>query len=298
LWSDLLPSPGGPSHRRYQNRFGFEDNIRDFENAGIAPFQATMADHLKALGYGTYALGKWHLGDEPAFHPNQRGFDEFIGFIGGSRTYYNYDEDHPDYDEDDMATPLQHNGTPIEEGANQYLTTVFGRAATNFIDSHTTNSPDAPFFMYLAFNAVYTPLDPDYDYEDDDRIQDIEVQERKKLATMTISMDDAVGMVLDKITAPNWSDNGPLHEGKTSLYEGAFESPSWSTGPEKFQSRRAGACSTTRSWLWTCFPLSLRQPAVSCSRMLRQMVPTCYRESPARQPSPSSAVCSGASAAL
>ena len=73
---------------RYQQRFGMEDNISTFENAGLATFQATMADRLQSLGYRTYAIGKWHLGaDLPAFHPNRRGFDEFVGFLAGARTY-------------------------------------------------------------------------------------------------------------------------------------------------------------------------------------------------------------------
>jgi hypothetical protein len=105
--------------------------------------------------------------------------------------------------------------------------------------------------MYLAFNGVHTPLEADPARLADPRIQGITVPERKTLAAMTISLDDAVGVVLAKLTqlglatntlvvfasdnggpednlslnAPNWSDNGPLRLGKTTLYEGGLRVP-------------------------------------------------------------------------
>jgi arylsulfatase A-like enzyme len=45
--------------------------------------EATLADRLKAAGYATGLVGKWHLGSQPQFHPQKRGFDEFYGFLGG-----------------------------------------------------------------------------------------------------------------------------------------------------------------------------------------------------------------------
>ncbi len=237
------PSRAGLRTGRYQQRVGMEDNIVDFENAGLAPFQQTIADRLRSLDYRTYAIGKWHLGDDlPDFHPNQRGFDEFFGFLTGARSYYEYEN---------PADRLERNGEPLEERPDQYLTNVFGNAAANYLASHAENRTDEPFFMYLAFNAVHAPLDPDPDSRDDPRIQDIEDENRKKLATMTISLDNAVGNVRDKLLelgtrdntlvvflndnggpednpeleGRNWSDNGPLREGKRSLYEGGIRVP-------------------------------------------------------------------------
>jgi arylsulfatase A-like enzyme len=239
------PSRAGMITGRYQQRFGFENNIQTFVNAGLPASESTIADHLKTLGYHTYAIGKWHLGaDLPEQHPNQVGFDEFTGFLGGARTYFQYTGTNTE-------TRLQHNGSPLNEPPNLYLTDVFGKIATNCIASHTTNYPGEPFFMYLAFNAVHKPLDADDVRLADPRIQDISHSNRLTLAAMTIALDDAVGLVTNKLeelgmrtntlvafindnggpedkeelNAPNWSDNGPLREGKTTLYEGGIRVP-------------------------------------------------------------------------
>lgn len=51
-----------------------------------------MGDYLKEQGYKTAVFGKWHLGDADRFHPLKRGFDTFLGFRGGDRSYFNYSE--------------------------------------------------------------------------------------------------------------------------------------------------------------------------------------------------------------
>jgi arylsulfatase A-like enzyme len=64
---------------RYQQRLGMEQNIQSEPNAGLPTTEKTLGNTMKALGYRTYALGKWHLGqDLPEQHPNQRGFGEYI----------------------------------------------------------------------------------------------------------------------------------------------------------------------------------------------------------------------------
>jgi arylsulfatase A-like enzyme len=240
------PSRAGLMTGRYQQRFGMEQNIQQEPNAGLPTTEKTIANTMKALGYRTYALGKWHLGEDlPAHHPNQRGFDEYFGALAGARTYYQFTGA-------SNASKLQRNGTFITETAGQrYLTDIYGSEAAAYIDSHATNNAAQPFFMYLAFNGVHTPLEADPVRLADPRIQGISVPERKTLAAMTISLDNAVGAVLTKLTqrglmndtlivftsdnggpednvsleAPNWSHNGPLREGKTRLYEGGIRVP-------------------------------------------------------------------------
>jgi arylsulfatase A-like enzyme len=240
------PSRAGLLTGRYQTRFGMEQNIQSEPNAGLPTTEKTIANTMKALGYRTYALGKWHLGEDlPEHHPNQRGFDEYFGHLSGARTYFQFTGASD-------ASKLQRNGTFITETAGQpYLTDIFGSEAAAYIDDHATNHPTQPFFMYLAFNGVHTPLEADAVRLADPRIQDITVPERKTLAAMTIALDDAVGAVLAKLTqrglmndtlivftsdnggpednvsleAPNWSHNGPLREGKTRLYEGGIRVP-------------------------------------------------------------------------
>ena len=73
------PSRAGLITGKYQQRFGFEAN--GTAGIGLSDDVVTVADVFKKNGYNTYALGKWHLGEDNSDHPNQRGFDNFYGFI-------------------------------------------------------------------------------------------------------------------------------------------------------------------------------------------------------------------------
>ncbi len=76
------PTRAGLLTGRYQNRFGHEFNPGDGQVKGGLPLdQSTLADRLKAAGYRTGLVGKWHLGGQPEYHPQQRGFEEFFGFL-------------------------------------------------------------------------------------------------------------------------------------------------------------------------------------------------------------------------
>jgi len=76
---------------RYGQRYGYERNPR-FQplnpQSGLARDETTLADALKAVGYRTGIIGKWHLGAHADFHPLKRGFDEFFGHLGGGHRYF------------------------------------------------------------------------------------------------------------------------------------------------------------------------------------------------------------------
>src|SRR5687768_10811338 len=76
---------------RYQQRFGHEFNPGPAQSAetavGLPLSEKTLADRLKPAGYATGWFGKSHLGYEPQFHPQKRGFDQFFGFLGGAHSY-------------------------------------------------------------------------------------------------------------------------------------------------------------------------------------------------------------------
>jgi hypothetical protein len=81
------PTRAGLLTGRYQTRFGHEFNPGGGMQ-GMPTSETTIADRLKSAGYATALVGKWHLGSEPEFHPQQRGFQEFFGFLGGAHDYF------------------------------------------------------------------------------------------------------------------------------------------------------------------------------------------------------------------
>ena len=90
-------------------------------------------------------FGKWHLGYDAEFHPAKRGFDEFFGFLGGSHSYL---------DAERSGQPVL-RGTEPRGRASTTRPTPSRREAAAFIERHKSE----PFFLYLPFNAVHTPLE-------------------------------------------------------------------------------------------------------------------------------------------
>ena len=140
------PTRAGLLTGRYQQRFGHEFNPHagPVEVRGLSIAETTIADRFRAAGYKTGVIGKWHLGTDERFHPLNRGFDEFYGFLTGSHDYF--------ISEDKAQSPIV-RGRQVEQ-IDGYLTDVLAREADSFVDRHRNE----PFFLYLAFNAVHTPM--------------------------------------------------------------------------------------------------------------------------------------------
>ncbi len=100
-----------------------------------------MPQYLKDAGYATGLFGKWHLGYDPENVPNARGFDEFVGFLGGAHPYQQRNRGQ-----------LEQNGKPLE--TEKHTTDLFADEAIRFI----RENKDRPFFCYVPFNAVHGPL--------------------------------------------------------------------------------------------------------------------------------------------
>lgn len=112
----------------------------------IALRERTLGDVFKANGYATGLIGKWHNGAlDPRYHPNARGFDEFVGFRGGWADYWRYN--------------LDRNGTMVPSDGT-YMTNVLASESVDFIDRHANE----PFFLSVMFNAPHTPLHAPQDY--------------------------------------------------------------------------------------------------------------------------------------
>jgi len=171
------PTRAGLMTGRYQSRFGHEFNPGD--NSGLPTSETTIADRLRAAGYVTGLVGKWHLGSLPQFHPQKRGFDEFFGFLGGAHDYF-------------RSAGILRGAEPVKD--LDYTTDAFGREAVAFIDRHKAE----PWFLYLAFNAVHTPMQAT-----DDRLAKfpaIDDKQRRTYDAMTLALDEAIGAVRRKLT--------------------------------------------------------------------------------------------------
>jgi arylsulfatase A-like enzyme len=212
---------------RYQTRFGHEFNPAGGK-AGLPLTETTIADRLKAAGYVTGLVGKWHLGAAPELHPQRRGFDEFFGFLAGSHDYF-------------KSAGVQRGTTPVTE--LDYTTDAFGREAVAFIQRHK----DRPWFLYLAFNAVHTPMQAT-----DERLAkfpNIADTKRRTYDAMMLAMDEAIGKVRKELatagleqntlvtfisdnggptmpgTTVNASRNDPLRGSKRTTLEGGIRVP-------------------------------------------------------------------------
>ncbi len=189
------PTRAGLMTGRYQTRFGHELNpgppAKAKKGFGLPLDEVTIAGRLKSAGYATGAIGKWHLGYEPRFHPMKRGFDEFFGFPGGAHQYL-----------DPKADPnnLIYRGTEVVD-EKEYLTDAFAREAKSFVKRHAGH----PFFLYLAFNAVHSPMQATDKYLD--RFPNIADKKQRNYAAMLSAMDDAVGVLLSELRANRLEEN-------------------------------------------------------------------------------------------
>jgi len=226
------PTRAGLLTGRYQQRFGHEFNPGPAGNNspafGLSLDETPLPQLLKNAGYKTGMVGKWHLGSTEKFNPINRGFDEYFGFLGGANSY-NHGKT--------IVSNIVRGTKPVDE--KEYLTDAFAREAVAYVDKQK----NAPFFLYLTFNAVHTPLQasPKHDI-DIDRIPN---PNRRTYASMLFAMDDAIGKLLAKLDkenltentliffisdnggpeSVNFSDNGHLKGVKATTWEGGIRVP-------------------------------------------------------------------------
>jgi len=198
------PSRAGLMTGRYQQKFGVEENNVPSAmstvgltgaDMGLPLDQKTIADYLKKAGYRNIYIGKWHLGGADRYHPIKRGFDEFYGFRGGARHFWPYKEPPKD--------PLRRweKGFKKFEEPEGYMTEVIADDAVNAIERNKDN----PFFLFVSFNAVHTPMH----YLDEDLPQGVSglTEKRQKLYAMTKAMDRACGQIIAKLNELGLMEN-------------------------------------------------------------------------------------------
>lgn len=237
------PSRAGILIGRYQARFGMESNMdhTPFDpHHGLPVDERTFASRLQEVGYRTGMVGKWHLGSHENFHPLNRGFDYFYGFLGGGHDYF---PESVEIGTDTYEVPMQENRKlGIFE---DYLTTEISNHRAKFIRENR----ESPFLLYVAYNAPHGPLQAPEEVLD--KYAHIADTDRRTYLAMIDVMDQGVGTLISSLKETGQfdntlifflSDNGgpypeewcpdldyasnfPFRRGKVALTEGGIHVP-------------------------------------------------------------------------
>ena len=222
---------------RQQDLVGVQGVIRDIPSNSWGywdPNSTSIATVLGKSGYETALVGKWHLGLEEPNIPNQRGFKYFKGFLGDMMDDYYHHRRHG-------HNFMREDRTVIDpEG---HATDLFSQWAVDYIDQ--ASNQDDPFFLYLAYNAPHSPIQPPQEWFDKVMEREPGITEtRAKLVAFVEHMDAGIGKVIQALkdngiyrntvvifSSDNGgslrfgSDNGPLRAGKGTVYEGGLRVP-------------------------------------------------------------------------
>lgn len=222
---------------RFQDVVGVPGVIRTHPEDSwgyLNPDVELLPSIARKSGYNTSIIGKWHLGLQSPNTPTERGFDEFRGFLGDMMDdYYNHRRHNINYMRDDKQEidPQGHATDLFSDWAVQYL--------------NEQRNAQQPFLLYLAYNAPHTPIQPPEEW-----LKKVQKREpdltpvRARLVALIEHMDHGVGKVITALKQNDqWKDtiivftsdnggqldaganNGPLRDGKQSVYEGGLKVP-------------------------------------------------------------------------
>ncbi|MEE2990763.1 MAG: sulfatase-like hydrolase/transferase [Planctomycetota bacterium] len=230
---------------RYPELVGVPGVIRTFpdNNWGELSSDAILLPGmLESAGYDSAIVGKWHLGLESPNRPTDRGFDFFHGYLGDMM--------------DDYYKHRRHGINYMRMGTREidpqgHATDLFTDWACDYLRGRTRKK--APFFLYLAYNAPHTPIQPPEDWVEKvlQREKGIDPA-RARLVALIEHMDDGIGKVMETISKTDLAsntlviftsdnggqlsvkaNNGPLRDGKQSMYEGGLKVPACAVWPDK-----------------------------------------------------------------
>ncbi len=181
---------------------------------GLPSDETSLAQMLRAGGYQTACIGKWHLGYDPKYSALRHGFDHYFGVLGGNADYFTHEEEGGD--------KVLYEGEKRVDRPG-YLTDVFGDEAIAWLGRRTASQP---FFLYVPFTAPHAPT------------QGPRHEEGKTgYAAMIERMDWQIGRVLAAVPkntlvvfasdngATKMGSNGPLRGFKSEVFEGGIRVP-------------------------------------------------------------------------
>ncbi len=221
----------------YPQRAGIPNGISpkrpEHRHLGLHPDEITIAEMLKAQGYTTGMIGKWHLGFDDVFHPLNQGFDSYSGMPSN----YNHDK-------------RSFEGRTVTEEVTDLsqLTANYTESAVTFI----TENQSAPFFLYLAHNYPHVPLQPNPAFAGSSRAGDY--------GDIIVELDASVGTILDTLEeleieentlviftsdngplpkyATEFGSSGPLRGSKYNTFEGGHRVPAIFNWPRNLPAGR------------------------------------------------------------
>jgi len=261
---------------QYRLRGGLEEPIAGASDTiGLPPDHPTLPSLLKAAGYRTALIGKWHLGSLPNFGPLKSGYDSFYGNYGGAIDYFTHKPGvGPDVKED-----LYEGEVAVHEVG--YYTDLLGDRAAAFVRQQ---NKDKPFFLSLHYTAPHWPWEGPKDEAVSQQIGNIFHYDGGDLATyakMVVALDASIGRVLkaleQKGLAENTiviftSDNGgerfsktwPFSGQKTELLEGGIRVPAIVRWPLRIKPNQVNEqVAISMDWLPTLLAAAGTAPAAS-----------------------------------
>jgi arylsulfatase A-like enzyme len=236
---------------RYPDYVGVPGLVRSHpeNNWGyLDPETVLLPAMLKKAGYHTAHIGKWNLGLESPNLPNEHGFDYFHGWLEDMM--------------DDYWTHRRHGGNYMRLNEKTidpegHATDLFTQWSVDYVKDQAQD--EQPFFLYLAYNAPHFPVQPPEEWLQKVKQREPGIEEtRAELVAFIEHMDDGIGQVIEALKEsgqyentliiftsdngghlPSLANNGPLRNGKQSMYEGGLRVPTCISWPGRIQAGTA-----------------------------------------------------------
>ena len=246
------PSRAGLLTGCYPRRVGNETWVhRADSRSGIHPDELTIAELMKADGYATACIGKWHLGFHEPFLPRNQGFDYYFGLL------HNLDPVEIVYFEDQGGVPLMRNDDVVRRPADPAeLTKVYTDEAIQFIEKNKAG----PFFLYLPHTMLHNPLGVSEAFQGSsnwgeygDAIQELDHHVGRIFDTLKqLGIDDNTIVIYasDNGRGPGRTPQQKIRGRKLSTYEGGIRVPAIAWGPGLGLQAGAESAAVVRAMDW------------------------------------------------